>query len=91
LSLPRLPDLIQSAVRLGAEKAFELAVHLQLGEAELPDMPWQLRHDTGPSADQDHLVRGQRPANFQAPKEMTDTENMLAVVDNFHIPDSVNS
>ena len=37
-----------------------------------------------PAGNQNHLMIGQGPAYFEAAEEMSDTENMLAVLDYLH-------
>lgn len=42
-----------------------------------------------PAGNQNHLMIGQGPAYFEAAEEMSDIENMLAVLDYLHISGKV--
>jgi hypothetical protein len=64
-------------------------IHLKVGETKLTDMLRQIGFNGGTAGDQNHLVAGQSPANFKAAKKMADSQNMLAVLDYFHISGKV--
>jgi hypothetical protein len=48
-------------------------------------MLWKVGLDGRSAANQYHLMIRQRPADFKAAEEMSDSQNMLAVLDYFHI------
>jgi hypothetical protein len=52
---------------------------LQIGEANFPYIVRQACSNLGTAADQDHLMIGQRFADFKTAEEMTDTQNILTI------------
>jgi len=78
-------DLVDSQIFGGAKKPFKGMIHLKVGETKLTDMFRQVGFNGGAAGDQNHLVIGQCPAYFKAAKKMADSQNMLAVLDYFHI------
>jgi len=58
---------------------------LKVGKTKLTDILRQVGFNGGTAGDQNHLVIGQCAAYFKTAEKMADSQNMLAVLDYFHI------
>ncbi len=67
------------------KKPLEIRVHLEIGQADFPDMPGQGRIDRRTAGDQSHIMIRQCATNFKAAEKMPDSQHMLAVVEYLHI------
>ena len=82
--LPFFLDLIDGSALLREKKSFEITIHHKCCKPHLPDMRGQWSIDPWPTGNQKYLMPFKGLADFQAPEEMTDPQDMLAVVDNSH-------
>ena len=77
-------DLAQRCARIRTEKPFKAGVHLQLGQANDPDMVRNRSLNLRSAADQQYLMPGQGFANFKGSEQMSHPQHMLTVKNDFH-------
>jgi hypothetical protein len=65
-------------------------IHLKIGETKLTDMGRQTGFHWRTAGDQYYLVSAQRPGNLKTAKQVADAQNVLTILDYFHVSGKFN-